>query len=259
MQSSAAHFLRYRTLVRNLVFKDLKLKYRDSVLGVVWSLLNPLLMLLVYTLAFKSILRVPMENYPFFLLAGLLPWNFFASSLTASTQAIVRDGGLIRKVYFPREVLPIATVLFTFSQLLLALAVFVPALLWVSGGRLNWPAVLVVPVLLLHLLFTLGIGFILALSTVFFRDVAHLTEVAVILLFWLTPIIYPVTMAPAQLQGFFKLSPLAAFATMYQDVLFWGRLPEGLVASTGLGWTVAALLGGHALFRRFSGNLAEEV
>jgi len=258
LPSVVLEVVRFRALIKNLVFKDLKLKYRDSVLGVVWSLLNPLLMLLVYTLAFKFILRVPMENYAFFLLAGLLPWNFFASSLTASTQAIVRDAGLIRKVYFPREVLPIATVLFTFSQLLLALAVFVPALLWVSGGRLNWPAVLVVPVLLLHLLFTLGIGFILALGTVFFRDVAHLTEVAVILLFWLTPIIYPVTMAPAQLQVFFKLSPLAAFAMMYQDVLFWGRLPESLVASTVLGWTAAALLGGHALFRRFSGNLAEE-
>jgi ABC-2 type transport system permease protein len=251
--------VRFRALIKNLVFKDLKLKYRDSVLGVVWSLLNPLLMLLVYTLAFKLVLRVPTENYAFFLLAGLLPWTFFASSLTASTQVIVRNAGLIRQVYFPREVLPIATVLFTFSQLLLALAVFVPALLWVSGGRLSWPAVLVVPVLLLHLLFTLGIAFILALSTVFFRDVAHLTEVTVVLLFWLTPIIYPVTMAPAQLQVFFKLSPLAAFAMTYQDVLFWGRLPEGVVAAAVLGWTAAALLGGYALFRRFSGNLAEEV
>jgi ABC-2 type transport system permease protein len=259
LPSVVLEVVRFRALIKNLVFKDLKLKYRGSVLGVVWSLLNPLLMLLVYTLAFKLILRVPTENYAFFLLAGLLPWTFFASSLTASTQAIVRDAGLIRKIYFPREVLPIATVLFTFSQLLLALAVFVPALLWVSGGRLDWPAVLVVPVLLLHLLFTLGIGFILALGTVFFRDVAHLTEVAVVLLFWVTPIIYPVTMAPDELQVFFKLSPLAGFAMMYQDVLFWGRLPEGLVAATVLGWTAAALLGGHALFRRFSANVAEEV
>jgi ABC-type polysaccharide/polyol phosphate export permease len=251
--------VRFRALVKNLVFKDLKLKYRDSVLGVVWSLLNPLLMLLVYTLAFKFILRVPTENYAFFLLAGLLPWNFFASSLTASTHVIVHNAGLIRKVYFPREILPLATVLFTFAQLLLGLAVFVPALLWVSGGRLGWPAVLVVPVLLLHLLFTLGIGLVLALSTVFFRDVAHLTEVAVMLLFWLTPIIYPVTMAPDPLQVLFKLSPLAAFAMMYQDVLFWGRLPEGLVTLTVLGWTAAALLGGHVLFRRFGRNLAEEV
>jgi ABC-type polysaccharide/polyol phosphate export permease len=123
MPSVVAELLRYSPLVKNLVFKDLKLKYRDSVLGVVWSLLNPLLMLGVYTLAFKFILRVQTENYAYFLLVGLLPWNFFSSSLIASTQAIAGNGHLIRKVYFPRETLPIATVLFTFSQLLLALAV----------------------------------------------------------------------------------------------------------------------------------------
>jgi ABC-type polysaccharide/polyol phosphate export permease len=106
MQSSAAHFLRYRTLVRNLVFKDLKLKYRDSVLGVVWSLLNPALLLIVYTVAFKVVLRVQTENYPYFLLAALLPWTFFSSSLTASTQSITGNANLIRKVYFPRETCP---------------------------------------------------------------------------------------------------------------------------------------------------------
>jgi lipopolysaccharide transport system permease protein len=259
MASVIREVVRYRPLIKNLVVKDLKLKYRNSVLGLVWSLLNPLLMLVVYTLAFKLILRVETENYAYFLLVGLLPWNFFSSSLLGSTQAITASGSLIRQVYFPRETLPIATVLFTFSQLLLALAVFVPALLLVSGVRLHWTAVLFIPLLLLHLLFTLGLAFVLASWTVFFRDVAHLTEVAVVMLFWMTPIIYPVTMAPAKFQFFFKLSPPAAFAIAYQDVLFWGRVPEELVLSTLFGWTVAALLGGHALFGRYSPAFAEEV
>jgi ABC-type polysaccharide/polyol phosphate export permease len=259
VSSPVVQLLRYRALVKNLVFKDLKLKYRDSILGVVWSLLNPLLLLVVYTVAFKSILRVQTENYPYFLLAGLLPWNFFASSLTASTQAITGNANLIKKVYFPRETLPIATVLFTFSQLLLALAVFLPALLLVSGVRPHWTAILFIPLLLFHVLFTLGLAFILATCTAFFRDVAHLTEVAVVLLFWMTPIVYPATMAPEKLQLFFKLSPPAAFAIAYQDVLFWGRLPEELVLATLLGGTFAALLGGYALFHRFSPAFAEQV
>jgi len=259
MATVIGELLGYRALIRNLVLKDLKLKYRDSVLGLVWSLLNPLLMLVVYTVAFKFILRIETENYAYFLLVGLLPWNFFSSSLVASTHAITGNANLIKKVYFPREALPIATVLFTFSQLVLALAVFLPALVLVSGVRLHWTAVLFVPLLLLHLLFTIGLAFILTTCTVFFRDVAHLTEVAVVLLFWMTPIIYPVTMAPAKLQLFFKLSPLAAFAIAYQDVLFWGRVPEELVASTLLGWTIAALLGGQVLFRRHSPTFAEEV
>lgn len=242
-----------------MVFKDLKLKYRDSILGIVWSLLNPLLLLVVYTVAFKFILRVQTEHYSYFLLAGLLPWTFFASSLIGSTHAITGNANLIKKVYFPRETLPIATVLFSFAQLLLAWVVFLPALLLVSGLRPHWTAGLCIPLLLLHLLFTLGLAFILATCTVFFRDVAHLTEVALVLLFWMTPIIYPVSMAPASLQFFFKLSPLAAFAIAYQDVLFWGRVPEALVLATVLGWTGAALLGGYALFHRFSPAFAEVV
>jgi ABC-2 type transport system permease protein len=196
MPPSPAHLLRYRTLVRNLVFKDLKLKYRDSVLGVVWSLLNPALLLMVYAVAFKVVLRVQTENYPYFLLAALLPWTFFSSSFTASTQSITGNANLIRKVYFPREILPIATVLFAFSQLLLALVVFLPALVLVSGVRIHSTALLFAPVLLLHLLFTLGLAFILSTCTVFSRDIAHLTEVALVLFFWLTPIVYPVSMVP---------------------------------------------------------------
>lgn len=113
----------------------------------------------------QTILRVPIDNYAYFLLVGLLPWNFFSSSLNASTQAITGNANLIRKVYFPWETLPIATALFTFFQLLLALAVFLPALVLISGVRLHWTALLFVPLLLLHLLFTLGVAFILATCT----------------------------------------------------------------------------------------------
>lgn len=257
--SGVTDLFRYRALIKNLVLKDLKLKYRDSVFGAVWSLLHPLLMILVYTVAFKHILRVGMENYAYFLLVGLLPWSFFSSSLVASTQAITGNANLIRKVYFPPETLPISTVLFTFSQLLLTLAVFLPVLVLVSGVRLHWSALLFVPLLLFHLLFTVGLAFMLAACTVFLRDVAHLTDVAVALLFWMTPIIYPVTMAPRELQVFFKLSPMAAFAIAYQDVLFWGRMPESLVLITVIGSTALALGAGVAVFRRHSSAFAEEV
>lgn len=251
--------VRYRHFIGNLVLKDLKLKYRGSILGLVWSLLNPLLMLAVYTLAFKYVLRVHVEHYAYFLLIGLLPWNFFAASALVSTRVILDGASLIKTVYFPREALPIAAVLFNFSQLLLALAVFLPALLLLSGVRLHWSALLVLALLPLHLLFTVGLAFVLCTSTVLFRDVAHLTEVALVLLFWVTPIVYPVAMAPAQLQLFFKTSPLAAFALAYQDVLFWGRVPEGLVILTLLAWTVVVVLGGYAFFRRHSPAFAERV
>jgi ABC-type polysaccharide/polyol phosphate export permease len=256
---SIGGLFRYQALIRNLVAKDLKLKYRGSLLGLLWSLLNPALMLVVYTFAFKLVLRVPTENYAYFITAGLLPWSFFAGAVTASTQAIVGNAGLIRKVYFPREILPIASVLFSFTQLLLALAVFLPALLLISGIEPSWTMILVLPVLLLHLLFTLGLALVLAAVTVHFRDVAHLTEVLLALLFWATPIIYPIDMVPVALQGWIKLSPLALFALMYQDVLLRGQLPEWSLVAPVVAWSTATVGLGYLVFHRLGPTLAEEV
>jgi len=250
---------RYRALVYNLAQKDLKLKYRDSVLGVAWSLLNPLLTLAVYTFAFHTVLRVQMEHYAFFLLVSLLPWNFFSSSLLASTGSIFQNAQLIRKVYFPREVLPVATVLFGFAQLLLALAVFLPLLALTSTLPVRWTFALAIPLLLLHLVFTVGLALVLAPLTALFRDVAHLTEVALLLLFWVTPVVYPVSMVPLRLQGLLEASPLAAFTIAYQDVLFFARVPDRTVLLTILVATAVSLLVGLLVFRRLSPAFAERV
>lgn len=251
--------LRYRWLVANLVAKDLKLKYRDSVLGVCWSLLNPLLLIGVYTVAFKHIMRVPTDGYPFFLVVGLLPWTFFSTAVAGSTGAVTGNAHLIRKVAFPAEALPVAGVLFAFAQLLLALAVFLPALALVSGMRFA-PVALLFPVLLgLHLLLTVGVALALSALTSSFRDVAHLTEVALLLLFWVTPVIYPASMAPAPLRNLFLFSPPAAFASASQDLLFWGRLPDPAVAATVSLSPVLALLIGHRIFRSYKATFAEDV
>ena len=254
-----AELVRYRALVRNLVLKDLKLKYRDSVLGFVWSLLNPLLLLSVYTVAFEHVMRVPVADYPFFLLVALLPWNFFAGSAQASTRSILGNAALIQKVSFPRETLPVATVCFGFAQLLLALVVLLPAALLLFRRPVHWTFLALPLLLLLHLTFTTGIAFLLSTVTTFFRDVAHLTEVALLLVFWLTPVLYPIGMAPAWLQSALAASPLAAFALAYQDLLFWGRLPDTNVLGVLVVSTLASLLIGVAVFRRFSAALPEEV
>ena len=257
--SALAGLFRYRVLVQNLVLKDLKLKYRDSFLGVLWSLLNPLLTLAVYTFAFHTILRVQMQGYAWFLLVSLLPWNFFSASLYASTGSILQNAHLIRKVYFPREVLPVATVLFWFAQLLLALSVFVPLLMASSILRVRWTFLLAVPLLLLHVLFTIGLALALSALTTWFRDLTHLTEVALLLLFWVTPVVYPVTMAPAWMQPLLSASPLAAFSIAYQDLLFFGRTPGVPVLLSVLLYPVVSLLGGLAVFRRYSPSFAERV
>lgn len=259
MLSAIRDVLTYRSLVSNLVLKDLKLKYRDSALGALWSLLNPLLLLAVYTLVFKYILHVATEDYAIYLLVGLLPWTFFQTATLASTGSIVFNGGLIQKVAFPRQVLPVATVLSCLAQFLIALFVLLPALLLVSHRSLRWPALLLPVLVLLHVVFTLGIALILSCATTYFRDVAHLTEVALLLLFWLTPVLYPLDLAPRLFRLALTASPLCAFTLAYRDLLFWGRLPGPAVVLCIVLAAAVSLAVGLAVFRRLGPDLAEEI
>jgi lipopolysaccharide transport system permease protein len=251
--------LKYRSLVKNLVLKDLKLKYRGSVLGVFWSLLKPLFLIIVYTLAFKYVVRIKMENYAFFLFIGLLPWNFFQGAVMASTGSIIDNANLIKKVLFPRVVLPVSTVLFNLSQFLLALAVFLPLFFVIGNISLNWVLLLFFPLIALHLLFILGISFFLSALTSSFRDIVHLADVGLVLIFWVTPVIYPITMVPAKFQYLMKLNPLAAFAIAYQEIVFWGRIPDLLITASIFGWTLSFCLLGFFIFKWYDPFFAELV
>lgn len=250
--------LRYRELVRNLVAKDLKVKYRGSVLGFLWSLLNPLVMIVVYSLAFQYILRIQIENYPLFLITGIIPWNYFSGAAIASTEAVIGNANLLKKVRFPLEILPISTILFNFVQLLFALVVFFPAIFWFKSD-VNVILLLYLPVLGLQFLFTLGVAFFLSSITPRYRDVRHLTEVALMVLFWLTPIIYSISMVPARLQPIIKVNPLTAFITAYQDIIYWGRLPGADMLISMLLWTCFSLGVGYGLFRRRRRGFVEEL
>jgi ABC-2 type transport system permease protein len=250
----------YRTFIINMVLKDLKLRYQASILGFLWSMLNPLLMLVIYTVVFSRVMRVSIEgNYTFFLFSGLMPWNFLSGSLIASTGSVIGSASLIRKVQFPHETLPVATVLFNFAQLVLALLVVVPGLVLITGAKLTAVAWLAIPLLLLQLAFTTGLAFALAALTTVFRDITHLTDVLLMVLFWGTPIVYPAEMAPAALQTWFRLSPVSGFIEAYQALLVRHRLPDAFTVVTLVAWTVVAIVVGHALFRRLSPTFAEAV
>src|SRR4030095_14052881 len=212
--------LRYRELIRNLVFKDLKLKYRDSTFGFLWSLVNPVLVISVYSFVFGHLIQVGVERFPYFLMIGILAWNFFAQSLMMSTGAILDNGNLIRKVALPMEVFPVATVFFNLAQYLLALIVFFPMALLFFKVSVAWSWLAFVPVLVLHILFTVGMCFIFSTATVFYRDIRHFTEILLMLLFWLTPIIYDIQTVSDSLKTVLYMNPLSYFILAYQDVLY---------------------------------------
>jgi lipopolysaccharide transport system permease protein len=250
---------RYRELIRNLVFKDLKLKYRDSTFGFLWSLANPLLVISVYSFVFEHLIRVGVERFPYFLMIGILAWNFFSQSLMMSTGAILDNGNLIRKVAVPMEVFPVATVLFNLAQYLLALVVLFPLAFVFFGVSPSWSWLAFFPILALHVLFTLGACFVVATATVFYRDIRHFTEILLMLLFWLTPIIYDIRSITPALQSVIYLNPISFFILAYQNALYHNVFPSFAEIAILMGLTVLMLALGYALFVGLKTRFAEEV
>lgn len=249
----------HRELIRNLVRKDLKLKYRGSVLGFVWSLVNPLALVVVYTLAFKYILGVRQPGFPFFILIGVMAWSFFANSATMSTGAIIEGGSLVKAVRFPRAVLPIATVLFNLAQYVLLLLVFLP-LMFVVFRVPSLTQLLMFPVFLaMQVAFTVGIALTLAAATAYFRDVRHFVDIALLMLFWTTPIVYPVSQVPEWLRAPILLSPMSPFVIAYHSIFFDGRAPEPAVWAIAIAYSVTMLAFGTVWFVSVEDHLSDHL
>ena len=254
-----ASLVSYRELVKNLVLRDLKLKYRGSVLGFMWSLLNPVAMIGVYTIAFTFILRTSVEGFVFFLLLGVLAWTFFTNSAHMSAGAIVDSGEMIKSVAFPRAILPIATVIFNLAQYLLTILVFLPLMLAIHRTPPAAPMLLFPVFLGLQVFFTIGIGLMLAAGTTFFRDIRHLLEVALAVLFWLTPIVYPLVRVHDKIRMLILLSPLSPFIVAYQDIFYYRRWPELTVWIVGVAYSLGAFVVGAWLFLSLEDELAEQI
>jgi lipopolysaccharide transport system permease protein len=260
VRATAASILHYRQLIRSLVAKDLKLKYRGSVLGFVWSLVSPLLMLGVYTLAFKYIIHAAGEGFVFLLLLGILAWNFFVGSLVMSTGAIVDNAGLLKSVLFPRAVLPIASVMFNFAQYVLTAAVLIPVMIAVYQVPIT-PMIVLYPVFLfLQLAFITGLALALSAAAAHLRDTRHLLDIALQVLFWTTPIVWSLEeRVPEQWQSLVLLSPMSPFVVAYQRILYRGTWPGTEVTVLAIVYALGALAIGTAFFLRSDRRFSELV
>lgn len=255
---------RYRALIQSLVARELKARYRGSVLGFFWSFINPLLLLLIYTFVFTVVLPGvhPPELEPFalFMFCGILPWTWFSSSLLESSNVLIAGGNLIKKVLFPAEVLPIVTVLANLAHFCLGLPILAAFFIYyrVSVTPIDfWWFPLIV---LVQLTLTLGLALFVSALTVHFRDVRDLLSNLLTVWFFATPIIYPLSQAPENVRWLLNLNPFTHLAVAYQEVLFrpgpfigWPRL-----LAVGAG-SVAVFVLGYFVFDRLRDTLAEEV
>jgi ABC-type polysaccharide/polyol phosphate export permease len=261
--------LRYRDLIRNLVVSEVKTRYKNSVLGFVWSLLNPLAMMLVFTVVFGFLWpNQQVENFPIYLLCGLLPWNFFSASVISSVNSVVNNGNLVKKVYFPREVLPIATVLAQLVNFLLALVVLFVALFIFRTNFSPWLWTLPI-IILIQTCFSLGIGLVLSTLQVFYRDTQLVMEVVMLAWFFLTPVFYRASQLPMYYKigelevpvqrVMYILNPMASLINVYRDLLYNGyRTDIDFFIRTAV--TALLALGiGYWFFTRYSDRFGEEV
>jgi ABC-type polysaccharide/polyol phosphate export permease len=262
--ASLRQLLRYTPLIRSLVARELRARYRGSVLGFLWSFVNPLLQLLIFTFVFTEVvpaLREAEEGpYALFLFCGLLPWTWLNASLIDSSSVLIAGGNLIRKVLFPAEILPIVSVLAGLVHFCFGLAILAVFLVIyrvpVSPGDLLWFPVIV----LAQLLLTLGLALFLSAITVHFRDVRDLLSNLLLVLFWATPVVYSLNQVPEAARPFLAVNPLAHLIRAYREVLMVpGPFEQGARVLVIAAASLVVFFAGYFVFDRLRDTLAEEV
>ncbi len=262
---------RYRALIQTLVSRELKARYRGSVLGFLWSLLNPLLLMLVYWLVFSVYMRNPMEHYHVFLFCGLLPWIWFSSSLLEGCNSIISGASLVKKVLFPAEVLPVVAILSNLIHFFLALPILIGFLL-LSGVLPGWNLIFFPCVIVIQLLFTLSLVLLLSALSVHYRDIQQILGNLITLWFFMSPVIYPVFQIPDKARKFvmiLKCNPITHLMVAYQRMFLQkmsdhGAYPfdlplpwKGLTAVFVL--AIIVLFFSYRIFNHFKVSFSEEI
>ena len=248
--------LQYKNLYSNLVTRDLKVRYKRSLLGVSWAFFEPIIQMVIYSIVFSYFLKVPVENYPVFVLTGLVAWSYFSSGLVIP-QAMIRDNApLIKKIYFPREILPLASLMGRAVHFWVSLLVLIPFLIYFDVS-LN-PELLYLPLLfLVQTLLMAGIVLMLAPLNTLYDDIGFLTDFSLRALFYLSPVVYPASMVPDEFRGVFDLNPMSILIEAYRDIILYGRQPDlfQLLALTAV--TLVLVVTGLWIFRRMQTKFAE--
>lgn len=248
----------YRELIKILTISDLKVKYQSSVLGFAWSLLNPLLMMLVLYLVFSNVFNANQDHFALYILIGIVSWRFMSIGTTGSMNAIVGKPSLVTKIYIPRQVLVMSTVLSSFISSILEFLVLVPLLIILGAGIS--PYILLFPFIhIIYFLIVYGVSLMLAALFVYYRDLNQIWDVLIQIGFFLSPIVYPLSTVPQEYLRYYMLNPITALIQMYRDVLLYHRLPALQDAALTLAVGLAIVVAGNWVFKRLERRFAEEI
>lgn len=248
----------YRELLKTNVKKEIRGKYKGSFLGVLWSFLNPLLMVFVYALVFSNIIRQDIPNYLIYLICAVIPWNFFTTVITTGSNCVWINGGIIKKVYFPREILPISVVLAGLINFLIS-CVIILIFIFFSGIGFSVHLLWLPLIAVIQSLFSLGLLFILSAINVYVRDVEYIVGFILNLLFYATPILYTINMFPQKFHWLLNLNPLAHLMSCYRSIFYYKTMPD--LGSLGIIFSLSliVLIFGYWVFKKLEKGFAEEV
>ncbi|MFO0703355.1 MAG: ABC transporter permease [Patescibacteria group bacterium] len=250
----------YLTLTKHLAKREITVRYKQSFLGLFWVILNPFMQMLIMSFVFSYVFKFNMPGvpYPIFMYTGLLPWVYFTTALTSSMGALVDGAGLLKKIYFPREILLLATILAKAFDLSLSLIVLI-GMMFYFQIPITWHILLFIPIFIVQTLFVMGLGMFLSVLNLFYRDVQYLVGLGITLLFYLTPILYQVESFPEKYRWIFKFNPMSVFINAYRQILLAHDVPKWESLIVGVGISLLVFILGYKFFKKAEGTFADVV
>jgi lipopolysaccharide transport system permease protein len=250
--------INYRELLINLVIREIKIRYKQSILGIAWAVFQPLLMMVIFTIVFSYFARMPSDGipYPLFSYSALLPWIFFSSAINKSTHSLVNNRNLITKVYFPREILPITSIITALIDFGVASIVFIGLLIFYQVD-VSWYILLLLPIIIIQVFLVLGLSLFFSSLNVFFRDIGQVVPLLIQVWMYLSPIVYPISLVPEKVRYLYILNPMVGIIDSYRKVIIQGTAPDFTYLSVSLIVTFIICFFSNKFFRRLEMSFAD--
>lgn len=249
----------YRQMIFSLVKRDLKGRYKGSVLGFMWTFINPLLQLIVYTIVFSIIMKNEIERYYLFLFVALVPWIFFSTSVSAGSTCVIGQQDMVKKIYFPREVLPLTFVTSQFVNMILSFVVIF-AVIIVTGHGIGINAIIYLPIIMIiEYMIALGVTMLSSAITVYFKDLQYILNIVTMAWMYMTPVVYSQDRVPEQFKKLFYLNPITPIIIAYRDILYYKKIPDLSTLILAIIMGIVIILIGFFTFNKLKRRFVEEL
>jgi len=254
------HLARHRELLFQMMHREISSRYRQTFLGIAWAFIKPMATVVIFTFVFSGLAKFPSDRlpYPLFLMAGLLPWTLFSVAVTSGISSLTGQSNLVAKIYFPREILPFASLAASALDFLISLLFLIALMIHFRIG-LTWNLLYAAPILLIEILLTLGVTLFLSLANVWYRDITHAAGLLLQLWMYLTPVLYPLHLVPGDYRRIMVLNPMTGIVEGFRSAVILGTAPETGLLAWSFGASLFIFLVGYGLFKRFEFHLADVI